>query len=101
MIPVRRVGDAAFPLGLQCENGQFKLYMSDCGLLFSTFGSQDVEDILLRVETLNLGLVFENAVAQELRARGGTLCTTTAPAAVVRSTSSSRSATCPRSFPLR
>lgn len=70
VIPVRRVGDAAFPLGLQCENSQFKLYMSDCGLLFSTFGSQDVEDILLRAETLNLGLVFENAVAQELRAAG-------------------------------
>lgn len=70
VIPVKRVSTPIFPLGMQREDSYFKLYLSDTGLLFSTFGSQDVEAILARREMLNIGLVYENIVAQQLRAAG-------------------------------
>ena len=70
VIPVRRSAEPLFPLGLTEEQGNFKLYMSDVGLLFSTFPSADVGQLLTSAEDMNLGSVFENAVAQELRAHG-------------------------------
>lgn len=70
VIPVRRSADPQFPLGLSEERGNFKLYLSDVGLLFSTFPAADVKRLLSKASDLNLGSVFENAVAQELRAHG-------------------------------
>ncbi|MFR5093288.1 MAG: DUF4143 domain-containing protein [Adlercreutzia equolifaciens] len=70
MIPVHRATEATFPLGLSEERSYFKLYQSDVGLLFATFPSTAVEQLLARSEDMNLGAVFENAVAQELRAHG-------------------------------
>ncbi len=71
VIPVVRSTEAAYPLGLTRESGFFKLYMSDVGLLFSTLSNADVEMLLAKSKDLNLGNVYENAVAQELRAHGG------------------------------
>ncbi len=70
VIPVRRATQASFPLGLSEEASYFKLYLSDVGLLFSTFPSVDVEALLLKTADMNLGCAFENAVAQELRSHG-------------------------------
>lgn len=70
VIPVHRATEATFPLGLSEERSYFKLYQSDVGLLFATFPSTAVEQLLARSEDMNLGAVFENAVAQELRAHG-------------------------------
>lgn len=70
VIPVVRSTEAAYPLGLTRKSSFFKLYMSDVGLLFSTFSNADVEMLLARSKDLNLGNVYENAVAQELRAHG-------------------------------
>lgn len=69
-IPVKKVTEATFPLGLSREDSFFKFYMNDVGLLFSTFGSADVEAILARKDSLNFGQAFENAIAQEFRAQG-------------------------------
>ena len=70
VIPVHRATEATFPLGLSEERSYFKLYQSDVGLLFATLPSTAVEQLLARSEDMNLGAVFENAVAQELRAHG-------------------------------
>ena len=70
VIPVHRATEATFPLGLSEERSYFKRYQSDVGLLFATFPSTAVEQLLARSEDMNLGAVFENAVAQELRAHG-------------------------------
>lgn len=69
-IPVKRVTEAVFPLGLSRDDSFFKFYMNDTGLLFSTFGSAEVEAIVAQADTINFGQAFENAVAQELRAHG-------------------------------
>ncbi len=47
-----------------------KFYLSDCGLLFSTFSAADVEAVVAMRDAVNFGQAFENAVAQELRAAG-------------------------------
>lgn len=70
VIPVYRSTEPVFPLGFSREVNQFKLYLSDVGLLFSTFPAVDVERLLEMSEKMNLGSVYENAVAQELRAHG-------------------------------
>lgn len=69
-IPVKRVTEALFPLGMTREDSYFKLYMNDTGLLFSTFSPADVEAIIAMRDSINFGQAFENAVAQELRSAG-------------------------------
>lgn len=53
-----------FPLGPSREDSFFKFYLSDVGLLFSTFSPADVEAIVAQRESINFGQAFENAVAQ-------------------------------------
>ncbi len=70
VIPVKKVTEAKFPLGLSREDSCFKFYMNDTGLLFSTFSAVDVQNIIASKNSLNFGQAFENVVAQELRAHG-------------------------------
>lgn len=70
VIPVKRVTEPRFPLGLERDDSFFKFYMNDTGLLFSTLSSADVEAVIARRNEENFGQAFENAVAQELRAHG-------------------------------
>lgn len=70
VIPVKRAGEASFPLGLERDDSFFKLYLNDVGLLFSTFSSADVLAILDKRDQVNFGQIFENVTAQELRAAG-------------------------------
>lgn len=69
-IPVKRVDEATFPLGMSRKDSYFKFYLNDVGLLFSTFTSADVLGIITKGSVINYGQAFENAVAQELRAQG-------------------------------
>ena len=70
VIPVTRATEASFPLGLSAQASFFKLYLSDVGLLFSALSHLDVATLLSNAAQMNLGMVMENAVAQELRAHG-------------------------------
>lgn len=70
VIPVKRVTEATYPLGMSRLDSYFKFYMNDVGLLFSTFGRADVEAVLANKDAINFGQAFENVVAQELRAHG-------------------------------
>jgi predicted AAA+ superfamily ATPase len=69
-LSVVRVSEPVFPLGLAQDSNALKLYFNDVGLLTSRLaGSVDI-DILNRKSSINFGSVFENAAAQELRAKG-------------------------------
>ena len=61
-----------FPLGLLEDRASLKLFMNDVGLLTSRFmGNVEVE-VLAGRSTINYGSIYENYVAQELRAQGFT-----------------------------
>ena len=69
-LPVPRVTDPVFPLGLSAETASFKLYSSDVGLLTSQLMGSVELDILNHRSFINFGSIFENVAAQELRAHG-------------------------------
>lgn len=69
-LPVLRVHDPVYPLGNTADTSSFKLFMNDVGLLTSRLmGDVDIE-ILNRRSSMNYGSIFENVVAQELKAQG-------------------------------
>lgn len=69
-LPVLRVQDPIYPLGSNADTSSFKLFMNDVGLLTSRLmGNVDIE-LLSHRSTINYGSIFENAVAQELKASG-------------------------------
>jgi predicted AAA+ superfamily ATPase len=69
-IPAYCVEEPKAPLRLSEKRNLFKLFANDVGLLAAMYA----EGIQLRIvageSTLNIGAVYENAVAQELRAHG-------------------------------
>ncbi len=69
-ISVNNATEPASPLMMTREGGRFKLYYSDVGLLCSALIKGASLDLLDGKKTMNLGGVYENAVAQELHARG-------------------------------
>lgn len=69
-LPTLRVREPLYPLAEHADISSFKLFMNDVGLLTSRLmGDVDVE-VLNRRSSMNYGSIFENAVAQELRAAG-------------------------------
>ncbi len=69
-IEATRVGQTAFPLGLAEDRSSFKLFMSDVGILTSRLmGDVDI-DVINGKTDINYGSIFENVVAQELKAAG-------------------------------
>jgi predicted AAA+ superfamily ATPase len=69
-IPVYCVSEPVYPLKLSVATNLFKFFMSDVGLLTSTFMKGTSIDILARNPDVNYGAIYENAVVQELRAGG-------------------------------
>ena len=69
-LPTYNVEDPIVPLKLSRSRNLFKLFQSDIGLL----ACQYAEGIQLRIinneKSINYGSIFENVVAQELRAHG-------------------------------
>lgn len=73
----RNITQPELTLDLYAESGNFKLFMGDTGLLITQIlkTSSETEDELYKKIILgklgtNLGMIFENLVAQMLRARG-------------------------------
>lgn len=72
-LPVFRVKEPCYPLAMHDARSSFKLFMNDIGLLTSRLmGTTDL-DILQGKTSLNYGSLYENAVAQELKAQGFSL----------------------------
>ena len=58
------------PLRLNEKHSLFKIYFSDVGLLTSEYGMSTKNMLLTKNKNLNAGGIYENAVAQELSAKG-------------------------------
>lgn len=69
-LPVRSVAEPRHPLKLSENRKQFKLFMNDVGLLSAACGMQVAKGIVSDRLGVNYGSVYENAVAQELKAHG-------------------------------
>lgn len=69
-IPVYNVDEPKMPLKLSETRNLFKLFSNDVGLLAVQYAEGIQMRILTGVSSINIGAVFENAVAQELLAHG-------------------------------
>ena len=64
------VDELKMPLKLSKATNLFKLYLSDVGLLVSTFDKIVVKNILNNENDINFGSIYENAASQILKAHG-------------------------------
>lgn len=69
-LPVYCAQEPEIPLLLSKSTNLFKLFLSDVGLLASMYADGLQIKILNKEKDINFGAVYENAVAQELRAHG-------------------------------
>lgn len=69
-IEVRAISNPKFPLGESEVKNLLKLYMNDVGILSYLLFNTNVNAILKDDRSINLGNLYETAVAQELAAHG-------------------------------
>lgn len=69
-LPTFCVQEPEVPLILSKSTNLFKLFLSDIGLLASMYADGLQIKILNKEKEINFGSIYENAIAQELRARG-------------------------------
>ena len=69
-IPVFNVTEYQIPLEASKKSNLFKLFLSDVGMLTTFYGSATILKLLDNGNDVNCGAMFENAIAQELRAHG-------------------------------
>lgn len=69
-VGVRAISNPNFPLRESEQKNLLKLYLNDVGLLTLLLYDLNVNAILQDVKSINLGTVYEAAVAQELHAHG-------------------------------
>ena len=67
---VRAISNPHFPLKESEQKNLLKLYINDVGLLTSLLYGMNANAILEDIKSINLGTVYESAVAQELHAHG-------------------------------
>ncbi len=67
---VRAISNPHFPLKESEQKNLLKLYINDVGLLTNLLYGMNANAILEDVKSINLGTVYESAVAQELHAHG-------------------------------
>jgi len=67
---VRAISNPHFPLKESEQKNLLKLYINDVGLLTYLLYKMNVNAILEDIKSINLGTVYESAVAQELHAHG-------------------------------
>lgn len=69
-LPVYNVAAPLIPLELNEKSSLFKLFLSDVGMLTTLYGRATKVQLLSDQKDLNNGALYENAVAQELKAHG-------------------------------
>ncbi|NMM98057.1 ATPase AAA [Bifidobacterium sp. DSM 109959] len=69
-LPVYNVDEPRYPLMLAERSNLFKLFLSDIGLLTCMCGMDVVRDLINDRTDINYGSLYENVVAQELKAHG-------------------------------
>lgn len=69
-LPTYNATEPTIPLLLNEKSSLFKLFLSDVGMLTSLYGKATKIQLIAASEDINNGALYENAVAQELRAHG-------------------------------
>ena len=69
-LDVRAVSNPRFPLSESIQKNLLKLYLNDVGMLTASLYGNNLRPILDDVSSINLGSVYENVVAGELKAHG-------------------------------
>ena len=69
-LPVCNVDEPRYPLMLSMNSRLFKLFLNDVGLLACMCGMEVIRDLLNDRTDINYGALYENVVAQELKAHG-------------------------------
>lgn len=69
-LPVYNITEPVIPLLLNEKSSLFKLFLSDIGMLTTLYGRATKLQLLSDNRDINNGALYENAVAQELRAHG-------------------------------
>lgn len=69
-LPVYNVSAPALPLLLNEKSSLFKLFLSDIGMLTTLYGRATKMQLLSDNQDINYGSLYENVVAQELKAHG-------------------------------
>lgn len=69
-LPSYNVDEPRYPLMLSMKSRLFKLFLNDVGLLTCMCGMDVVRDLLNDRTDINYGALYENVVAQELKAHG-------------------------------
>ena len=69
-LPVYNVSEPTVPLMLNEKSSLFKLFLSDVGMLTTLYGRSTKMQLVSDNQNINNGALYENAVAQELKAHG-------------------------------
>lgn len=69
-LPVYNVAAPAIPLLMNEKGSLFKLFLSDIGMLTTLYGRATKMQLLSDNQDINNGALYENVVAQELKAHG-------------------------------
>ena len=69
-LPVYNVSEPTVPLMLSEKSSLFKLFLSDVGMLTTLYGRATKIQLVSDNQNINNGALYENAVAQELKAHG-------------------------------
>lgn len=69
-LDVRAISNPRYPLTESVQKNLLKLYLNDVGMLTSQLYRYNLKPILGDEQSINLGAVYENVVAQELKAHG-------------------------------
>lgn len=69
-LPVFNVEEPVAPLKLSRSRNLFKLFQNDIGLLACQYADGIQLQLLTNAKDINYGSIYENAIAQELHARG-------------------------------
>ena len=69
-LEVKAVSQPKYPLAESSSKNLLKLYLNDVGLLTYLLYGLNINAVLQDERSINLGTVYESAVAQELRAHG-------------------------------
>ncbi len=69
-LEVKAVSSPSYPLVENSGKNLLKLYINDVGILSGIFFKNNILAIMSDIKSINLGSVYETAVAQELRAHG-------------------------------
>lgn len=69
-LPVYNVAAPTVPLLLNEKSSLFKLFLSDTGMLTTLYGRATKMQLLSNNQEINYGALYENVVAQELKAHG-------------------------------